>query len=496
MRTRTLVIWITFLALFAMAARISLDNDTWWHLRSGQWIIENQAIPRVDPFSYTRSGQPWPYPGWLVQVPMVWLYHWLGPGGLNMWTAGMVTLAFFFIWKSMAGGPLARAFILVLAAAATGVYWAARPYLVTFVLSACFLWVLDTYRWQRDAPSTRRLWLLTILMVVWANSHGGFITGFLIWGVYWVESLGSWLWIKFSTDPGLRTSDASSLRESSLAFQRLSWIGLSLVGAVCLNPHGPVMLLYPFKTVGIEALRDYIQEWQSPDFHSLQVQPFAWLILLLLASVGFSARRMAFSDFALTAGFAYLGLLAGRNIALFGLAAPMAISRGLEPTLSGLGERLRVRLDWQRPPSPPQKLLNSLLAGLLLIAVVAKCALVFPEPANRLVYSRGLPVQAVAYIQQKNPPGRLFNSYNWGGYLLWALPAYPVFIDGRTDLYDDEIIGAWLRVVRAEPGWQQVLDDWGVRLVLLEADMPVVGALARAGWQPLYQDEMSVLYGR
>jgi hypothetical protein len=90
----------------------------------------------------------------------------------------------------------------------------------------------------------------------------------------------------------------------------------------------------------------------------------------------------------------------------------------------------------------------------------------------------------------------LFNSYNWGGYLLWELPQYPVFIDGRTDLYNDEVINQWLKVVRAEPGWQKILDQWGVRLVLLEPGTPILGPLQDAGWQLLYKDKTAIVFGR
>ena len=73
--------WITFLAVFAMAARISVDTDTWWHLRAGQWIVENRQIPREDAFSYTRAGEAWEYPGWLVEAPMFIIYRWQDSGG-------------------------------------------------------------------------------------------------------------------------------------------------------------------------------------------------------------------------------------------------------------------------------------------------------------------------------------------------------------------------------------------------------------------------------
>ncbi len=82
MNLKHLVISIAFLGIFAMAARVSMDTDTWWHLRAGEWIWEHRAIPRVDVFSYTRSGASWEYPGWLVELPMWGNYRDLPPGAL------------------------------------------------------------------------------------------------------------------------------------------------------------------------------------------------------------------------------------------------------------------------------------------------------------------------------------------------------------------------------------------------------------------------------
>ncbi len=110
---------------------------------------------------------------------------------------------------------------------------------------------------------------------------------------------------------------------------------------------------------------------------------------------------------------------------------------------------------------------------MIIIAVAVKVGLVYPQAANEEYFEASLPVRSVEYLQKRSPPGRLFNHYNWGGYLVWALPDYPVFIDGRTDLYNDEIIEMWLQVVRAEAGWDEILDEWEVNLVLIEPGMPL-----------------------
>jgi hypothetical protein len=493
MSTRRLVTLIVFLAVFAMAARVSVDTDTWWHLRAGQWIVEHHAVPQVDPFSYTRQGDVWQYPGWVVEVPMYWIYRALGPGGLNIWTAFMVTLAFVFVWKTLSGGVFLRAFVVVLAAAASGVYWAARPYLVTFVLAAVFLWILEDFRWEKGRGAHIRIWLLPVLMVLWANSHGGFAVGFLIWGVYCTAEFVNWVFprmfnfIKKGGDQQLTASTGQRL-------VLLLLVGLFMVIAVSLNPSGPVMLLYPFKTVGITALKNYIQEWQSPDFHSISVQPFVWLLIITFVVVGASRRRIALTDFLLFAGFAYMALMAGRNIAIFALVAPMVLTRHADTLLAAIGRSLGLRAYSAGPVRRVQTILNSILLGVLIIAVLLKVSLVFPESANNKVFQDTLPVEAVNFIKSNHLQGRLFSSYNWGGYLLWTLPEYRVFIDGRTDLYNDEVINQWLQVVRAEDGWQNVLEKWNVHLILLEPTMKVVELLPGNGWRMVYSDREAVIY--
>jgi hypothetical protein len=243
-------------------------------------------------------------------------------------------------------------------------------------------------------------------------------------------------------------------------------------------------------------LQDYIAEWQSPNFHQLHVQLALWMLIALIGVLGVSRKRLALSDFLLLAIFTYLALMAGRNIALFALVAALAMSRHLAPVMAEVGARLGFSGASSASPTRLQAWFNTAILAVVLLAAFVKVANDALPKTNTDAIAKILPVQAVDYIRQTKPPGRLFNSYNWGAYLLWDLPEYLVYVDGRTDLYNDEVIGEWLQVVRGQEGWQAILDKWDVHVILLEPAAALVGQLPYQGWREVYRDDLAVVYQR
>jgi len=486
--TERLVWGMTLAAVFFMAARLSVDSDTWWHLRTGQWMWEQRAWPVRDPFSYTRAGHPWNPPGPPVQILMYAVLRVAGLWGLDVWTAGMVTVALAWVWAAMGNRarsqPFLQAGAVLWAAMTAAIYWAARPYLATFVLAAVYLWALETYRQGR--AGTRRLWMLVPLMAVWANAHGGFIAGWLLWAAY---ALPAW-W------------RAQSAGHGRAAARRWLGLGAGLVLAAALNPTGPARWLYPFQTVGIRALQAYIAEWQPPRLDDPTLWPFwAWwlglIVVLAVARVGLPGEHLL-----LWLGFGVLAWQAVRHVALFALVAPVV---WIEPAAHAL-EEVRAALParwWSRWPRAkaksaprPRPRLNALLVlGFFLVGAL-KAWWPYASGQAAAHFAAVYPQTALAYLQHHRPQARLFNSYNWGGYLLWHWPEQQVFVDGRTDLYGDEILSQYLTVVRAEAGWPEVLARWEVDTVLLEPEMPIVNVLPRHGWVEAYRDDHAVVLVR
>jgi hypothetical protein len=480
-----LVVALALAGIFAMAARPSVDTDTWWHLRSGAWMVEHRQILTHDEFSSTRAGQPWINHSWLAQLPLYGLWRAFGYAGLNLATALVVTAAFWLIYRQMSGSAYLKAFTLVLAAAASHVYWSARPQLLSFLLAAVVTYLLHLFRWR----GVNRLWLLPLLMLLWVNLHGGFAIGFLLLLITLAGQAASRL--LGARGPGVAGWDG---------LLKLAGVVVACAAVVVVNPYGPALYLYPLRTVSIGALQDFIQEWQSPNFHLRAMQLFIWLSLAVLAALGLSRRRIDLTDFALLGGFTYLALLAARNIPIAALVAAPIITRHAADGLTGLWAshpRLARLLD--PPPSPRTAFgLNWALLALVLLAVLVKAADASLASTNARALQVQVPLGAVRYLQAARPPGPLFNAYNWGGYLTWALyPDYPVFVDGRTDLYDDALLREYLQAALGRPGYEGVLDRRSINLVLIEHQSYLDEHLrVNPRWRLVYEDETAVVYQR
>src|SRR5437764_12157636 len=103
---------ILFALIFALAARVPVDTDTWWHIRSGEYTLMHGMI-YADPFSFTKFGTPWINHSWGSQIVLYGAWKLGGAFGLSMFVAALATAGMFFIYKLCEGGAYLRAFVLI-----------------------------------------------------------------------------------------------------------------------------------------------------------------------------------------------------------------------------------------------------------------------------------------------------------------------------------------------------------------------------------------------
>lgn len=483
-------IWgLVVLLVFIMAARTPLDSDLFWHLRAGEDTLKNGQPVLSDAYSYTRLGMSWVNHSWLAEVGLALLFRaggWLAISAvIALFAALMMGLTYF----QMSGPPLFRAFLIVLGCVVAAPVWSPRPQTATLLLLALESLVLWGYKWRQ----VDRLWILPLLFVLWSNLHGGYIIGVGLLGVVMGGEVLNHL---------LRRQG-----DEIISWRRLGRLGLwSLAALIALgiNPNGIQTYLIPFQTVKVQALQQYIQEWASPDFHNLIQQPLLVLMVLLLAAVGFSGRKMDAADFLTVSAFGVLALLAQRNLGPFALVALPVLARyGWCAVLSWRRDRRATGQSCGEMPYPAdpvvrdrprwQHWVNLVLILLAVAVAVVKVAAVTQTDSMLGNEKEIFPAGAVAVLQAEQPQGNLLNEYNWGGYLLWKLPEYPVFVDGRTDLFGDEIIGQWITLMNAGEGWQGLIERYAIHSALIQPDRPLVNALQAAGWETRYQDDLSIL---
>ncbi len=481
---------VLLLLILIMAIRIPLDTDMWWHLRAGEETLNYRVVYKVDTLSYTRAGEAWINHSWLTQVLMVWLYKIGEFKALSLWVGLTATLCMFFIYLQMEGYAILRAGVVLLASFVSSVVWSPRPQIFSLLLFAITGFIIFRYK----TTGKNQLYWLGPIFIVWSNLHGGYILGtILILSVICGEVFDHFLGEK---------------SEFSLGWEEIGqlviWGAAGFILAA-VNPNGINMWRIPFQTVGVVSLQNLINEWASPDFH----QPIQQLMLILLfgtfAAVGLSKRRLAGSDLFIMVVFGFLALTARRNFGPFALITAPVLSKHLADLFHTWKKKLVKRWEIFRKVSEFQRksdkninskfqlFLNGGVVLFLITAVFWKLAYVTNTELISKTENQMFPQSAVNWIKEENPPGQLFNSYNWGGYLTWKLREYPVFVDGRTDLFGDEILRKYIDVISGHEDWEKVLAGYDVGILLIQADSTIEKLAVKSGWVINYKDPIAAI---
>ncbi len=473
-RTAYVILWLLVLA---MATRIAIDTDVWWHLRSGQYMLQTRQFIYNDPFSHTFFGVARVDYSWLAQLILYGIWSVGGMAGLSLYTALLATLGLLLTDARCTGGVYLRAFLIVLAAATAAVFWSPRPQMLSFVLTALLLLVLHRYQHGR----AHHLWWALPVMLLWANMHAAYIMGLLVLGLTLAGHILNRL-----------TGAGGDVSLSWPQIRHLALVSLLALLAVLINPNGYRLLLVPLQTVSIGALQAFIAEWQAPNFHQPDIWPFAVMLVLLLVALSWGRRPFDWVDYLLLAMGVYLALTAVRSISLFALIATPILSQHLHAGLERAGLRLRtvgqvrLRIAW----------LNTGLVVMVVLAVAAKMGLALDRQATESALAERLPVAAVDAIQTAQLSGPMFNSYNWGGYLMFTLPQIPVYIDGRTDLYR-EFVADYVAVASGSADWRVAFDRDAIQFALIESDSGLADALRAApDWEATYDDGLAAVFER
>jgi hypothetical protein len=508
------------LAFTTLSVRLLGDAGIGWHIRTGQLILATHAIPRVDPFS-TAANQPWFAWEWLYDVVVGWLESAVGLNGVVLFTALIIAGVFSWTFRLLLrrGTNVFVAVILVLlAASASMIHFLARPHVVSWLFTLAWFWILESSEKsyggsesnssETSAIKNRRgrlLWLLPLLMVLWVNVHGGFLIGFALLSIYWLSAL----WQSYRLE-GDRFEAALQKIEAGKHAGALALVGILSAAATLVNPYRVELHVHIFRYLSNRFLMDHIDEFQSPNFHYVAQKCFAGLLLLTLVALAAKRREAQAKEASACQGLVvlfavYSGLYASRNIPVSSLLLILVIGPWLSDAIRRLAEK------W-RGFSPAQFLHRmesielSLRGHLWPIGVIVLACWIAahggklgatPQMAAHFDGKR-FPVTAVSYLEKLNVEGPLVSPDYWGGYLIYRLyPQMRMVVDDRHDFYGEEFLKSYLKMMHAEPGWEDFLLQHQAHCALVPRDSALASILLETpGWEPIYSDDVALIFAR
>ena len=494
-----------------LSVKLLGDAGIGWHIRTGQLILATHAVPHVDPFSASMAGNPlfaepwlareWFAGEWLYDVVVGELEIRLGLNGVVWFTAIIIATIFAGLFQALVqrgANIVISVSLMLLALSASTIHLLARPHVVSWLFTLIWFWILDTSEGSSpngNGSHRRRLWILPLLMLVWVNVHGGFLVGFVLLAIFWVGA--SWTW--FSAD-GDRIEQVLKKIEAAKRSRNLLFVGLVSAAVSFVNPYGWKLHVHIYSYLTNTFLINHIEEFQSPNFHGLAQKCFAILLMIVVGTLAIHCRKLRLNAVLIVLFSIYSGLYASRNIPVSSILLVMVTA----PLLCSTNPARRFLSRMQEIESNQRGHLWPIFAIVVTTAIAANAGL---AGSNTLMDAhfdpKRMPVEATNYIQQQKIQGPILSPDSWGGYLIYRLnrneipPNRRVVIDDRHDLYGEEFLKPYLKMMHVERGWQDFLHEHEPSCVLLPRDAALANVLLEArDWKPIYSDETAIAFVR
>jgi len=466
-------------ALFSVTILLNkgylLDPDIWWHLKVGDWIVQHRSVPWVGILSRTAATRPWVAYSWGFEVILSRVYAWLGLMGFAYFGILLSVLVSIVLFATCFA--LSRRFwlswLLTLLGTFAYVYSLyPRPVFFSMMLFNVMLYLL--LKAQRSGQIKALYWF-PLLFLVWANLHIQFIYGLATLGLYIVVTAA----VRLASGLSL---NVSALRTPTLSLSRLSVILGASAAASCIGP-------YSYRLFGVvlaysRAKQTYsvIQELLSPTFVNFTCFIFLFVIMAAFYAVG-SRKQIDLFQLCLLFIASLSALRTVRDAWFAAIPATLLLADvPVEPA-----DRDPAFTPWQ---------LLCLTGSMVVVVFLLATNTGFTTRGIDHSVSMEFPVDAANFLRRSKLPGPIYNDFDWGGFLTWYLPQYPVSIDGRNDLYGDKFVADHLIFNSGDrTDGDPHLDEAGI--VLLKKEAPLAKLLKHdSRFRCVYEDRLADVFQR
>jgi hypothetical protein len=463
------------------------DSDSGWHIITGERILLGRSLPRVDPYSFSKSGQPWIDWEWGSDALIGWAHRLDGLRGVTA-LFGLAIAACTWLWCRLNFGAGGDFFLTALLAppviTTVSLHWLARPH----VFSWLFLLAAIGYAERSPARfSLRQFTLIAAATALWANLHASFFLAPAIALIYAVSHfIRPLIW---QLDPAAERNRARWFLKAAAA---------SAVGSL-LNPYGWRLHAHVFSYLRNEELTRRVAEFQSFNFHDPDAAQIAFVMGVAAAGGILALTQRKLAHFLLAGAFFWGGLRSARVIPLVALLILPLANAAFAQALRGaqnLRPVLRQAIDSTLRYSARLRWIDMRLNGAAFaVFFFVLLMLALRAPSQQIGFSsKRFPVNAAATVEKLPAESRILTPDSFGGYLIYRFHGErKVYFDGRSDFYGVDFMKQYFVLINARAGWKEILHSFQFTHALLPSDGPLKGALEQAGWKTLYTDEVATL---
>lgn len=451
---------LTLLVIFFLFFLPVKDTDFGWHYRCGHEVLNgNTSCLNQNTYTYYLDGYKWAYPRLFYDTSLSITFDHFGFIGVSILGAVMMAIAFSLVLFSFSG-PLILRILLVFISIFGG--WSIYSLGYRSQIVSVFFLAVEIFILKKSVRNQKLLWLLPIFFAIWANTHPAFFLGPLIFGLFLAVGKKS---------------------PKNIVIFIISCF------ATLINPYGWRIYEEVLRHL-YTPLNTLIAEWVAPETNQIMVI-LASICLLIFLTI----RRKAMPGylFILTIIFGYMAITARRNLPLFYFVFPLSLLETF-------------------PKFSLDKSVDDLLKIMATSLLPVICLFLLPNfnqaigfDTNNIIYCEtGLtPLPCKAFEYFRNKKGNVFNTYEWGGSLIWKLPNMKFFVDGRMPAWPTENnkspYTVFLEILQAHPGWNETLQKYNTDYIFIAPETFLDLALDKNkglefGWQEEYRDRTAVIY--
>ncbi len=453
------------LFLFQGYRKLFRDSDAGWHIRTGERILATGELPRTDPYSFTRTGQPWFAWEWGADVATGAVHRAAGLTGVALFY-GAIIAAGVWLWFQLHwavhGNFLLACAMAPLMLSTANIHWLARPHVIGWLFLMGAVWWAERPHPRFTANDAA---LVAAFTALWANIHASFFLAAVVAAIYAIGRPAERRWFVLS---------------GAIA---------ALAGLV--NPYTWRLYDHVFRYLTDTELLSRIGEFQSFRFDSPGAGQIIAAVMVGMIGGALALTQRRLEHFLMAMFFTAMALRTARALPLDALVvlpiANGAITRAWPKRWTGFlayADRLRL-LDRRFHGAAVAPVVLAVCVAILNIRPI-RVATGFPPDQ--------FPVAAYSHIP---PDARLYAPDKFGGYLIYrSNGARKVFFDGRSDLYGAEFLKQYGRLIQLLPGWQNYWNSFGFTHALLPHDTALIPALEQLGWKPVFEDQTATLLAK